>query len=94
MRLVLRAAAVGDLDSIFDYGVATHGADTAGAYVRNIEAVMDRLLVHPALGAARDLRPGLRSIAAGEHRIYYRIEGEAIIVARVLHKAMDMERWV
>ena len=94
MRLVLRAAAVSDLDGIFDYGVEAHGADTAGAYVRSLEAVMDRLLANPALGPPRDLRPGLRSIAAGEHRIFYRIEGKAIIVARVLHKAMDVERWV
>ncbi len=55
---------------------------------------MDQLLSHPELGAATDLRPGLRSIAEGEHRIYYRIERDTITIARVLHKAMDVERWV
>ena len=92
MKLRLRAAAVRDLDAIFDYGVAVHGADTANAYIRGLETTMDRLLAHPALGPPRDIRPGLRSIAGGEHRIFYRIEGEEIVVARILHKAMDVEQ--
>lgn len=93
MRLALRAAAVGDLDAIFDFGVADHGADTASASVRSIDAVLDRLRAYPVLGPLDKVRAGLRSIPAVEHRIFYRIEGDAIIVVRVLHKAMDVERW-
>ncbi|HEX8124932.1 MAG TPA: type II toxin-antitoxin system RelE/ParE family toxin [Allosphingosinicella sp.] len=39
-----------------------------------------------------DLKKGLRSLPAGEHRIYYRFDGETVLVARVLHKAMDEGR--
>ena len=92
MRLVLRAAAVSDLDDIFDYSLAAHGAEAAADYAISIGAVMERLLDHPQLGSASDLRSDIRSIPAGEHRVYYRIEGQAIVVARVLHKAMDVER--
>lgn len=92
MKLKLRAAAVRDLDAILDHSVEAHDAETAEAYIRSLETAMDRLLAYPALGAPRDIRPGLRSISAGEHRIFYRIEGKAVVVARVLHKAMDVER--
>ncbi|MES2903369.1 MAG: type II toxin-antitoxin system RelE/ParE family toxin [Pseudomonadota bacterium] len=94
MKLKLRAAAVRDLDAIFDYGFVNHGAERASAYLSELDAKMARLLTHPELGPPSDVRPGLRSIAEGEHRIYYRIERDTITVARVLHKAMDVERWV
>lgn len=93
MKLRLRAAAVHDMDAIFDYGIAMHGAAAAEAYARSLQAVMDRPIDFPALGVNReDLRPGLRSLPAGEHRIFYRIEKSEIVVARVLHKAMDEAR--
>lgn len=93
MKLRLRAAAVRDLDGIFDYSLTMHGAAAAEAYTRDIDAAMERLLDFPELGASREnLRPGLRSLPAAEHRIFYRIEGLEIVVARVLHKAMD-EGW-
>lgn len=92
MKLRLRAAAVRDLDGIFDYSLAMHGADVAQTYLRDLDAAMARLLDFPQAGAATNLRPGVRSIAAREHRIYYRIEGQGIVIARVLHKAMDVGR--
>lgn len=94
MKLRLRAVAVRDLDGIFDYSLAMHGPEAAEAYVRAINVAMERLLDYPESGVARDLRPGLRSLAAHEHRIFYRIEGKEIVIARVLHKAMDADRWL
>lgn len=92
MKLALRAAAERDLDDVFDYSVAAHGAGSAERYLRDLQAAMDRLLDYPELGAATRLRAGLRSYGVREHRIYYRIEGDAVVVARVLHKAMDVGR--
>lgn len=66
-----------------------HGAEVAEAYARTLGAAMERLLDYPESGVPRDLRPGLRSLAAGEHHIFYRIERQEIVVARVLHKAVD-----
>lgn len=87
-------AAVRDLDDIFDCSVAAHDAEPAADYVRSVDAVMQRLLDYPNLASASDVRPSVRSIPAAEHRIYYRVEGQAVVVARVLHKAMDAGRWV
>ncbi len=92
MKPVYRAAAVRDLDGIFDCSVTTHGPDVAKAYLRDIDAAIVRVLDYPEIGMASGLRQGVRSIAAREHRIYYRIDGSKLIIARVLHKAMDPAR--
>lgn len=92
MRLVLRAAAERDLDGVFDYSVAAHGAGSAERYMRDLQAGMDRLLEYPSLGAETDSKVGLRACGLREHRIYYRVEGDEIVVARVLHKSMDASR--
>lgn len=82
-----------DLAEILEYSIATHGPEIAEAYLRAIDAVFARLSQYPELGAARpDLGPGIRSMPAGEHRVYYRHDGQAVLVVRVLHKAMDVER--
>lgn len=87
----LSKAADADLDSILDYGIAAHGRETAESYLRLIHATLDRLAEFPELGVPQfDLRAGLRSLPVKEHRIFYRFEGAAILVARVLHKAMDV----
>lgn len=92
MKLALRAAAERDLDGVFDYSVATHGAALAERYLRDLQASMDRLLDYPELGSETGVRAGLRAYGQREHRIYYRVEGRKIVIVRVLHKAMDVER--
>lgn len=92
-RVELSRRADADLENILDYSIAAHGPDTAEAYLRAVDAVFARLSHYPELGAARrDLGEGVRSVAAGEHRIYYRYDGRTVFVVRVLHKAMDAER--
>ena len=92
-RVELSRQADADLDGILDYSIAAHGRDTAEAYLRTINAALDWLAERPQLGAPRpDLKRGLRSLPAGEHRIYYRVDGKTVLVARVLHKAMDAAR--
>ncbi|MDB5691951.1 MAG: plasmid stabilization system family protein [Alphaproteobacteria bacterium] len=82
-----------DLEDILDYSIAAHGRGTAEAYLRGIDAAFSRLSQYPELGSPRpDLKEGLRSLPYGEHRIYYRYDGMAVLVARVLHKATDTER--
>jgi toxin ParE1/3/4 len=92
VKLALRAAALRDLDGIYDYTLAAHGAAQAEDYVRGLWAAMEILCAYPKSGPPSDLRPGLRSLAVRHHRVFYRIEGDAVVVARVLHKAMDVER--
>jgi toxin ParE1/3/4 len=91
--VVLSRPAAADLEDILDYSIAAHGRETAEAYLRAIDAVLSRLKDHAELGMARsDIRAGLRSLSAGEHRIYYLHRRGSVFVARILHKSMDVER--
>ena len=92
-RVELSQRADSDLDDILDYSIAAHGRDAAEAYLRTLNAAIDWLAERPYLGAAcPELRERMRSLPAGEHRIYYRIDSKDVLVARILHKAMDPER--
>ena len=92
MRLKLREDASRDLDEIYDYSLAAHGSDQAERYLRGLWAAMDGLCIYPYSWPVSDLRPGLRSLSVAMHCIFYRIEGDAIVIVRVLHKAMDIGR--
>ncbi|MBP2278838.1 MULTISPECIES: type II toxin-antitoxin system RelE/ParE family toxin [Sphingomonas] len=84
-----------DLDGILDYGIAAHGREIAEAYLRAIHAAFDRLSDFPELGVARgDLSAGLRSLPCGGHRIFYVVQADSVLIARVLHKAMDPTRYL
>ena len=93
MRLSKSRLAEADLAAIADYGVDDFGVDRALAHIGAIESRCRELLLHLESGQAeRALRPDLRSLSIGSHRIYYSTDGEDLIVSRVLHKAMDVGR--
>jgi plasmid stabilization system protein ParE len=55
---------------------------------------MEGLCDYPRSGAPHEVRQGMRSLAVGSHRVFYRIEDNAVAVVRVLHKAVDTGQWV
>jgi len=85
-----------DLDEIW-YFVAIQSGSTEIAG-RLIENITDRFLLlsrFPEIGRSRDeeLRPGLRSFSVGAYLIFYRIEGDEVLVLRVIHVSRDIERF-
>jgi toxin ParE1/3/4 len=93
MHVLISQAADADLDAILDYSIATHGRDRAEAYLRMIHTTFGRLLDYPSLGMARpDIKTGIRTLPAGEHLVHYRLDGDIVLIVRVLHKAMDPAR--
>lgn len=95
MRLRKSRLAEADLTATADFGLDNFGVERALAYIDAIESRCRELLHHPELGRAeRALRPDLRSLSFGLHRIFYSIDGDDLIVRRVLHKAMDVGRWL
>lgn len=93
--LVLSEAAAADLADFLSFGVEQFGEDVAEAYVAGFEASFTLIGRHPFAGAVHDeIRPPIRSFPHGSHRIYYDVVDHQVIVQRVLHKAMDVERWV
>ena len=93
--LHLSSAATADLSEISAYSLATFGPDAARAYVRALDKVMDRLLYFPELGC---LMPALaqrpRCVPCNRDRIFYRVEGETILVVRILHHKMSDAEWL
>jgi toxin ParE1/3/4 len=88
----LRARARADLREIAAYSAEQHGEAVAAAYLRAIDAVLERLGDYPELGEAYGERPGVRRHPVGQHRVYYRRDAEKLSVLRVLHKARDVAR--
>ena len=95
MRLEQSRRAQADLEDIRDFSAERFGVARAIRYLDAVEDAFRRLLDHPEIGMRRpDLGEAVRSYPAGEHRIYYRALPDRVVVLRVLHKAMDVERWL
>jgi len=93
MRLELSRRAQSDLDDIRDYSVEHFGFERAIRYLDAIEAGFRRIVDHPKIGESRlDLADTVRSLPSGEHRVYYWVGSDTILILRVLHKAMDAVR--
>jgi toxin ParE1/3/4 len=90
MRLELSRRAQTDLDDIRDYSVEHFGLARAIRYLDAVEAGFRRIVDHPKIGELRqDLTDTVRSLPVGEHRVYYWVGSDTILILRVLHKAMD-----
>jgi plasmid stabilization system protein ParE len=67
--------------------------DTATRFVDKITERFWLLARHPFMGRRRDedLRPGLRSLAAGDYVIIHSIaENEAVLILHVVHGSRDL----
>ncbi len=94
MRLELSRRAQADLDDIRDYSLDQFGVERAILYLDAIEHAFRRILDHPRIGSEHDIGKAVLSYPIGEHRIFYEAREGDVYVIRVLHKAMDVERWV
>ncbi len=95
MRLELSRKAQADLDDIRDYSVAEFGVARAVDYLDAVEAAFRRIVEFPDIGAAQPaVRPLTRSLGCQQHRIFYEVRSDTILIVRILHKAMDVERHI
>ncbi|OYX39476.1 MULTISPECIES: type II toxin-antitoxin system RelE/ParE family toxin [unclassified Sphingomonas] len=93
MRLELSRRAEADLLDIRDYSVEQFGIDRAVLYLDGIEDAFRLLIDFPKTGSLHPtLTPSVRSMACQRHRIFYVIEGDAVVIRRILHSAMDAAR--
>jgi toxin ParE1/3/4 len=91
----LRASAQSDLEAIFDYSIGQFGREQAEAYLRSFDPAFDLLRRHPLAGALRtQIDPPIRCLPHRSHRILYDVDGDTVWIVRVLHHAMDVERWL
>lgn len=83
----LTIAAQMDMDQLLDWGINDYGVDAAIEYYDRIERRFTELVEQPCLyPAVNEIRVGYRRTVCGVHSIYYRIDPEEIVIARILNR--------
>jgi toxin ParE1/3/4 len=86
-------SAKADLLSIGAYTLQTWSAAQAERYLKSLEHCAKMLAGNPLLGRRCDwIRPGLYRFEKGRHVLFYRREGDGILISRILHQNMLPER--
>ena len=89
LHLELSEAARRDFRDILSYTLKMWGESQLASYRGIIDTNLRALTQDPSAG--RDsIKPGLRVVAAGRHRIYFRTEGQTVYIVRILHERMDI----
>ena len=92
-RPIWSPEALADLSDIWTYYVRVAGRDTANDIVRGIDRACKRLGNHPYSGRERNkIRPGLRSVVARPHVVFYRVTRDEIAeIVRVIDGRRDID---
>jgi toxin ParE1/3/4 len=78
-----------DLDAIAAYTIETWNVTQAERYVAELEAASRRLAEIPQLGRRCDhIRPGLWRLEVISHVLFFRREGDDVLICRILHYRM------
>jgi toxin ParE1/3/4 len=86
----LSGSAVDDLADIRHY-IARDSPAAANRLIANFFRLFGVLASNPELGMAIPEHQGLRIHSTGNYAIVYRLTGENISIARVLHGARDLD---
>jgi toxin ParE1/3/4 len=82
----------GDIDHLWDYYTLVAGRPAADKIIREIAKVVTTIDDFPLAGRPRDeIRPGLRSLAAGPQIVFYRLDNDRPEIVRVLDGRQDIE---
>jgi toxin ParE1/3/4 len=93
MAYRLAPQAEADLEDLAFYIFLESGSlDIADRLIESITERFDLLAVHPRAGRRRDdLRRGLRSFPVHDFVVLYRIEGDDVVIVRVVRGSRDLE---
>lgn len=94
-RLDLSVAADADLFDILAYGTSVHGEVASDAYYSGMAEAFAFLCEHPEAGQIDEGNGlGLRRWRYRQHRIFYRVDYESLMIVRIFHVAADAVRWL
>ena len=92
-RLELSVASDADLFDILAYGTAVHGEIASDAYYAGLIKTFGFLCQNAEAGQVDDTSGlGLRRWRFRQHRIFYRVDEDSILIVRVFHVASDAVR--
>jgi toxin ParE1/3/4 len=86
-----------DLAEILRYTIKTWGMKQGAAYYQLLTAAKSRIVNNPVLPGSKtrdDLADGCRAFRVAKHLIFYRVSGDSVEIARILHESMDFSRHV
>jgi toxin ParE1/3/4 len=90
LKLTLTSAARADMVEIDEWGYQQFGKDVADTYSRKLKAAFDQLASYHRSGqAVSEYGKAYRCLIHKRHRIFYRIDGDVVVIVRILHHAMD-----
>jgi toxin ParE1/3/4 len=74
-----------DIRRIYRFGIETFGQRQADLYFDALFEQLDKIATSPTIYQAMEsIRPGYRRCVFGSHTIYYRIDGTAVSIMRIL----------
>ena len=86
-------AARADLKDIGRFSRREFGKMVADKYLLGLDQVFDRVALHPHFGEAQPkLGKGVRRLSHRQHRIFYEVEGDVVLILRIFHHARDVKR--
>jgi toxin ParE1/3/4 len=86
----LSSLAEQDLEEIWSYVAEDASFTTADRLLDSIFDRLELLAEQPRIGRVRpEFGEGVRSLTVENHIIYYRHDGQAVLIARVLHGRRD-----
>lgn len=93
MNFKLTNKAYADLKNIAEYTQKTWCRDQRNKYLSKMDTAFHTLADNYKLGRNRDhISDGYYSHPVGKHLVFYHIENNTVIIVRILHQSMDVER--
>ena len=89
-RLTPQAEA--DLEEIWLYTFKTWSLEQADRYHNDIVGVFRDLASGKKTGRSVDIREGYFKYPAGSHIVFHRFADSGLVIVRILHRRMDVER--
>lgn len=92
LRILYTPLAEKDLEDIWLFTAARWSADQAETYTTELVTAVERMARGSTSGRPTVLRHGMLKQRCGRHVIYFRKSGAELVVVRILHQSMDVER--
>jgi toxin ParE1/3/4 len=92
-KLRVSAKARRDLERIGDDGAVNYGLAASDRHIEGFRRLFALLRDQPFAGRQRgDLSRGMRSLSHRPHVILYRVDGDTVVIDRIIHQARDVTR--
>jgi toxin ParE1/3/4 len=89
MRLELSEEADADLDELLEYGIRNFGLEVGREYYFSFDKAFTVLRKTSEAGQV-DEEIGLRRWHHRSHRIFYHVDGEEVLIVRIIHHSRDV----